>query len=375
MRMFVVALPALLLGGCFLPMGIVEHYKPDPRRDEAVRIDGVGSTRMLMADGRGLGIAGVNLQLPTADPALERDLRANRKKLLDRTHVLVRDLAGGEARLTAVNQWRKQEHYEGLVCPLLFWLGDKYRTADVPVGILIPIIVTVDERWDVGEALLRDGLATVGPGASARYRAAEERARRERVGLWMGPNERMLDLIRRARGADALALLKAGANPNAADGRGTALSDAISQKLYDLALALLDRGAEPDKTVGQEANPPLLMACQAGTLPLVRRLIEQGADVNRPGFSDRTPLHSAAAIGSVEIVRLLLESGARIDQATLSGMTALGYAAEYNRREVARLLIDRGADIHGGSHTPLQAALGNGQEDMAEFLRSRGAKK
>lgn len=161
MRALGASMLALCLGGCYLPFGVVEHYKPDPDRDKAVEIRDVVDGKVLLADGRSVQLAGVNLRLSPRDPSLEPDLARDQRDLLVRAYVLVRTDAAGKAELTAVNYWRTEERYDGPVCPSMAGLGSKYHTADVPVVLLIPIIVDQNERWDVGETLLGKGLATV----------------------------------------------------------------------------------------------------------------------------------------------------------------------------------------------------------------------
>ena len=71
---------------------------------------------------------------------------------------------------------------------------------------------------------------------------------------------------------------------------------------------------------------PLMMASLKGHLDLVRKLIERGADVNKPGWA---PLHYAATNGHLQIMELLLEENAYIDAASPNGTTPLMMAAQY----------------------------------------------
>lgn len=82
--------------------------------------------------------------------------------------------------------------------------------------------------------------------------------------------------------------------------------------------------------------------------PMVKRLLELGADPNTPSVQSllRTPLMAAAAAGNLEVVQLLLSAGARINQADFSGATALSYAVTGGHTKVARFLLDSGATLH-----------------------------
>ena len=64
-------------------------------------------------------------------------------------------------------------------------------------------------------------------------------------------------------------------------------------------------------------------------------LIEQGADVNQRSFLSQqledeswTPLHTAATLGSLPIVRTLVEHGAQTDATTAAGETAVSLALD-----------------------------------------------
>jgi hypothetical protein len=94
-----------------------------------------------------------------------------------------------------------------------------------------------------------------------------------------------------------------------------------------------------------------------------------------------TPLHLAAYFGHVEGVRLLLAAGAEVGAVARNdlGVQPLNSAAASQavgaRAAVARLLLDAGADPNSeiaGGFRPLDAALQNGDEELAVLLRERG---
>lgn len=92
-----------------------------------------------------------------------------------------------------------------------------------------------------------------------------------------------------------------------------------------------------------------------------------------------TPLHLAAFGGGAETVRLLAERGApleKLSEATFAQVRPLGTAVFAGRRDTVEALLDAGADPNGpaeGGFVPLEAAEQNGDEEVAELLRERGA--
>ncbi|MDB5947534.1 MAG: putative ankyrin repeat harboring protein [Ramlibacter sp.] len=109
---------------------------------------------------------------------------------------------------------------------------------------------------------------------------------------------------------------------------------------------------------------PLMLACLRGQLDLARKLIERGADVNKPGWA---PLHYAATNGHLEIMDLLLENHAYIDAESPNGTTPLMMAALYGTTAAVKLLLDAGAD------PTLRNQLGMSAIDFANKANRREA--
>jgi uncharacterized protein len=109
--------------------------------------------------------------------------------------------------------------------------------------------------------------------------------------------------------------------------------------------------------VGTEGAAPILFAADRSDVPLMRLLVELGADPLLPNFNNTTPLLAAAGVGTgepqeeageeneaVEAVNMLLDLGADINTVDNNGDTAMHGAAYNIYPRVVELLAKRGAD-------------------------------
>ncbi|MEF3302563.1 ankyrin repeat domain-containing protein [Paenibacillus sp. GYB003] len=130
---------------------------------------------------------------------------------------------------------------------------------------------------------------------------------------------------------------------------------------------------------------PLGYAAHYGNRDAVRVLLEGGANVNAVSHSNvsyipsNTALHAAiAGERSLDVVRLLLERGADTRLFDSNGHTCLHVAAFHDDNvELIRLLLEHGADANAaagqGGETALSVAVRRGNDNVAAFLRERGA--
>jgi uncharacterized protein len=135
---------------------------------------------------------------------------------------------------------------------------------------------------------------------------------------------------------------------------------AVGQDATRVAQFLLDRPEVQVEVRNPADESPLMLAALRGQLPLVERLIERQAHVNKPGW---TPLHYAASHGgptAPAITRLLLEHHAFIDASSPNGTTPLMMAAQYGHEDVVKILLEEGAD------TAMRNEQGLGVLDFAE---------
>lgn len=128
-----------------------------------------------------------------------------------------------------------------------------------------------------------------------------------------------------------------------ATGAGLALAAAIRRRHFDAALVLIAAGADPNASEDMMGSV-LAQAIKAGASPdLVAALIRAGADVNGVGFY--RPL--AAAIGEerLDLLELLLEAGADVNGVNEYKDTALMHAAGLGKIQGVLRLLDRGATV------------------------------
>ena len=148
---------------------------------------------------------------------------------------------------------------------------------------------------------------------------------------------------------EVLALLEQGANPDAADRHGfTALARAAQYDRLDLMRLLLAAGANPNAANKWGRTP--LMTCNSAEI--AEALLDAGARVNVVTLADggglregETALMKAAANGSLPVVRALLSQGADLEMRDAENRNALIFAATNDHEDVVQELLAAGATI------------------------------
>lgn len=118
----------------------------------------------------------------------------------------------------------------------------------------------------------------------------------------------------------------------------------------------------------------LLQAAERGQTETIRRLIENGADVNAADEDGWSPLIFAARWGHTDTTRLLIEHGADVNAADEDGWTPLMFAAQEDHTHIARLLIEHGADINitnKDGQTALTVAAEHGHNDITRLIEGK----
>jgi ankyrin repeat protein len=159
----------------------------------------------------------------------------------------------------------------------------------------------------------------------------------------------------------------------------------------------LDRDPSLTTQISASGATALHGACYWGSVAAAKLLLEHGADVNaftRDSFLKIAPIGCAVATPNVPnpsddesvvvaLVTLLLAHGANVNAQRRDGMTALHAAAYRGHLKAIEVLLKNGADAnirahadsgtHGGE-SPLDTALGQGQNAAADALRAAAAK-
>ncbi|KAL7935487.1 ankyrin repeat-containing domain protein [Trichoderma chlorosporum] len=141
-------------------------------------------------------------------------------------------------------------------------------------------------------------------------------------------------------------------------------------------VATFERLGPPDWLPAQNATS-LLVASYYGLRPIIKLLLEKGADIEMKGRIDgRTPLSWAAEQGHEAAVQLLLEKGAEIDAKDKKGQTSLLYAVKKEHEAITLLLLKKGADINAKDNkgqTSLLYAVKKEHEAITSLLLEKGA--
>ena len=122
------------------------------------------------------------------------------------------------------------------------------------------------------------------------------------------------------------------------------------EELVDLCkindLSVLRRALQEGANVNAltDGNRTLLIeAAENGTLELVQLLLKYKADVKAHDYLGRTPLMMASCKRRPLIVKALIKEGAEVNEKDLKGYTALMYSVTHGQPETALALLQKGA--------------------------------
>ncbi|GBE58875.1 ankyrin repeat-containing protein, putative [Babesia ovata] len=123
-------------------------------------------------------------------------------------------------------------------------------------------------------------------------------------------------------------------------------------------------------------STPLVQAARLGEPEILQTLLDARISRGKPDSRETTPMHAAAEEGQLECLRLLICSGDNIDVQDVAGRTPLYLAVLENQAGAAEVLLTSGCDPNiaevSNDETPLMAALGTRNEDIALLIISKG---
>ena len=209
----------------------------------------------------------------------------------------------------------------------------------------------------------------------------------EQTGLFVASSRGHANVVRSLidRGADVNAECKDRKGDSAQVVQWTPLHTAIYEDHPDIALLLLESGADPEARSSQNQTP-LCMASFCGHADVVRSLIDRGADLNAMSWHWMettavegwwTPLHAAIDKGRPDVALLLLEHGSNPEIRSSQDKTALHVASSRDCGDIiVPQLISRGADPNAMARsfgTPLHVSSWFGKPEIARILLEQGA--
>jgi RNA polymerase sigma factor (sigma-70 family) len=336
--------------------------------------------------------------------------RITRRRVVATVPLEASPVVSGFSRTSGEEEERKAEVFEAVrqlpeherSAMTLFYIGG-YSMDEVATFLEVPVSTVKGRLHSARERLRTMLLDTVADDLRARRPSRNESFATTVVDLLQAARAGDIERVKTLLKADPRLLV-------ARDPMGnTALIIAVNSGHEVLADLLFDAGVEPGlheaaaigdssrvraalerepaqlDTNSPEGFTPLALAAHFGHLEVMRLLIDRGADVNCVATHRIavTPLHAALFGRQVDAALLLIERGADVALARggsgwkRAGWTPLHYAAGMGFSTLVQPLLDRGADPSRADEegkTPLDVAIDASHDDIADVLRSRGAK-
>ena len=112
---------------------------------------------------------------------------------------------------------------------------------------------------------------------------------------------------------------------------------------YRVVDVLVRYGADVN-SMSDTGSTPVRSACFMTHLDIVKLLVNNNADIQKPNFNGGTCLINS--VQSVELCEFLLRAGAGVNAQDIQCKTALHYAIQEHRFETTKLLLSYRADPH-----------------------------
>ena len=247
--------------------------------------------------------------------------------------------------------------------------------ASDPDGTTALQLAVLNVHYDMATLLLRKGAdpnVADNSGMTALYATVDMRSP---AGMMTRPNPKLMAEI---DAAEMIKILLAnGANPNArlkkpiigrhnnllgdtSLGEGTTpLMRAAKTNDLPVIRALLEGGADATLTLKDRTTTAMM----ATSIDAIKLFVEYGVDVNAFNTNGQTIVHSAAGRGANAIIQYAFEKGARLDKKDKQGRTPLDIASGAG-----------GGGGRGGGGAGARGGGGRGNESTAALLRELMAK-
>jgi ankyrin repeat protein len=163
------------------------------------------------------------------------------------------------------------------------------------------------------------------------------------------PSPQLATAIQEGRRADALAMIKAGADVNAAQPDGTRpIHWAVYRVDHELVDALIAKKARVD-AANEFGHTPLAEAVRQGDARIVKTLLGAGSGPEAANADGQTALMIAIKNGELPVFQMLIDAGASVNVVEkVQDQTPLMWAAAaaQNATEMTKVLIAKGADVN-----------------------------
>lgn len=157
------------------------------------------------------------------------------------------------------------------------------------------------------------------------------------------------------------------------------IRDAMARSNAQAAAAAAAAAADSRAGVGKggkKEDGNIITAARSNNLPLLRKLLAQGVNVDTRDGSMSTALAIAASSGFYEMVIDLLAAKSNPNLFDSNNATALSWAALRGHLGICKALVEGGATINTldkDLNSPFSWSCGNGHVEVAEYLLSVGA--
>jgi ankyrin repeat protein len=337
--------------------------------------------------------ADANGALPGGETALMTAARTGRLSAVKALLARGADVNAREHKSQTALMWSAAEGNVEVVDALLA-AGADFR-ATLPSGFSALFFAVREGRHDVVFQLLKAGMNV------------DEVMQPERKGANRKASNSLLLAVENGHFELAVALLNAGADPNARPGGYSALHALTwvrkpirgdgdpppigsgNMNSLEMVRQLAKHGADVNSRLERgesgrgrfttTGSTPFELAARASDVPLLRLFHEIGADPKIANIDDCPPLLAAAGVGALSdgddsagtddealaTVRYLLEIGADVNAVDKNGETVMHGAAYLSRWQLVQLLSDSGAKIEVWNQknklgwTPLMIAQGH----------------